>query len=71
LSAKVKNVGEYLRELERDKKEKPDQVKDALEIYIDLWRKTIEKGIVDPKDDISSALAKIDEKGGLYQAAED
>ncbi len=68
--AKVRNVEEYLRELERNKGEKPDQVKDALEAYVDLWRRAIEKGIVSQTDEITEALAKIEEKGGLYQAAE-
>jgi hypothetical protein len=64
-------VREYLKELNEAKKEKPNQIKEAIDIYIDLWKKTIEKGIVDPTDDIDTALSKIDEKGGLYQASEE
>ena len=69
MSSRVKNVREYLKELGEAKKEKPDQVKEAIDIYIDLWKKTIEKGVVEPTDDIGTALSKIDQKGGLYQAA--
>ncbi|MDA4127964.1 MAG: hypothetical protein OK422_00630 [Thaumarchaeota archaeon] len=68
--AKAKNVDEYLRDLEEAKKEKPEQVKEALELYIDLWRKTIEKGIIEDTDEIDVALSKIDKEGGLYKAAE-
>ena len=67
----MRNLEEYLKELERSKKEKPEQVKDALEIYIGLWRKAISKGVVAPDDEIEKALAKIDESGGLYKASED
>ncbi len=62
------NVGEYLQGLKEAEKEKPQQIKEAIEIYIDLWKKTIEKGIVQPTDDIDTALSKIDKRGGLYAA---
>ena len=69
MAAKTKTVKEYLRELDETKKEKPDQVKDALETYINLWETAIEKGVVSDGDEIDDALSKIDAKGGLYQAA--
>jgi hypothetical protein len=71
VTAKAKNLEEYLKELEKNKKDKPEQVRDALDIYLDLWKKAISKGIVAPGDQIEKALAKIDESGGLYKAAED
>ena len=67
----MRSLREYLKELEKTKKGKPDQVKDALEIYLDLWKKAVEKGIVSPDDEIEKALAKIDKAGGLYKAAGD
>lgn len=69
MSSRVKNVQEYLKELGEAKKEKPDQIREAIDIYIDLWKKTIEKGIVETTDDIDTALSKIDKQGGLYAAA--
>lgn len=66
-----KNVTEYLEELEKNKDDKSDQVSDGIEIYLGLWRRALEKGMVQPSDEISDALAKIEEKGGLYEAAED
>ena len=71
MSAKVKNVESYLKELKDSKKEKPQQIKDGIEIYIELWEKAIKRGIVSPDDDVESALQKIDASGGLYKAAED
>ncbi len=71
MSSRVRNVEEYLRELNEAKKEKPVQIREAIEIYIDLWRKTIEKGIVEPTDNIDKALSKIEENGGLYQTSEE
>jgi hypothetical protein len=65
----TKTVGEYLKELRETKKEKPAQVKDALEIYIDLWESAIEKKTIVREDPIDDALAKLDAKGGLYLAA--
>jgi len=67
----VNTVGDYLRELRETRKAKPDQVQDALDIYVDLWKKVIEKGIVSSSDDIDLALSKLDEAGGLYKAAEE
>ena len=66
----MRNVKEYLDELERSKDDRPEQVKEGLESYIDLWKKAIENGVVSPDDDVESALEKVEEKGGLYAAAE-
>ena len=67
----MKNVGDYLAELEKTKNDREEQVKEGLEIYIDLWKKTIENGIVRETDLVEVALEKIEEKGGLYKAAEE
>jgi len=69
LSGKPKTVREYLRELGETKKQKPNQVKEALDIYAALWESVIQKGIVSEDDGMDDALSKIDAKGGLYQAA--
>ena len=69
MSAKVRNVKEYLAELEKTKEGRPDQVKEGLEIYIDLWKSAIQGGVVGELDSVDDALKKIDEKGGLYKAA--
>jgi hypothetical protein len=71
VAARVRTLGEYLKELEKTKKGKPEQVSDALEVYVDLWRKAIEKGIVRVTDEISEALSKVEQSGGLYKAAGD
>jgi hypothetical protein len=68
---KAKNVGEYLQELKRSMEGRSEQVKDGLQIYIDLWSKAIEKGVLSSADDVESALEKLDAKGGLYKAAEE
>ncbi|MDA4114188.1 MAG: hypothetical protein OK474_09100 [Thaumarchaeota archaeon] len=68
---KSRVVSGYLKELRQTKKEKPDQIKEALEIYIQLWERVIEKGLIRPDDDIDEALKKIDANGGLYHAADD
>ena len=64
-------VRDYLKELRENKKGKPAQIKDALEIYIDLWDAAIDKGIVGEGDDVPTALSKLDRAGGLYEAAGD
>lgn len=69
MSRHTNTVGEYLKELRETKKEKPAQVKDALEIYIDLWESAIENKTIVRDDAIDEALVKLDAKGGLYQAA--
>jgi hypothetical protein len=66
-----KRLSEYLAELERNKDEKPDQVREGIEIYLELWKKAVGNGVVLPSDDIGAALAKVEGKGGLYKAAED
>lgn len=71
LARKPKVIAEYLEELERNKDGKPDQVRDGIEIYLDLWRKALERGAVLPSDEISAALAKVEEKGGLYKVVKD
>ena len=67
--SKVKDVRSYIDELKRTKDERPAQVKEGLEIYLDLWEKAIERGVVGETDGIDSALAKIEKEGGLYAAA--
>jgi hypothetical protein len=71
MTGKVSTVREYLAELEKSKKEKPDQVREALDIYLDLWRRTVKSGAVGLSDPITEALAKIEGKGGLYRSAGD
>lgn len=70
MPTRPKSVEDYLKELAGVKRDKPAQIREALEIYIDLWKKTIDKGIVQRTDDIETALMKIDAQGGLYIAAE-
>ncbi len=70
MSGKTRNVRDYLAELEKTRGGRPEQVKEGLAIYIDLWRRTLEKGVVAEDDSVDEALVKIDGKGGLYQAAE-
>ena len=65
----MKDVRTYIEELERTKEDRPEQVKEGLEIYIGLWEKAIERGVVEETDGVDAALAKIDEEGGLYAAA--
>lgn len=71
MSAAPKKVSEYLEELERDVEGKPDQVREGIEIYVGLWRKALQKGVVSETDEVPAALAKVEERGGLYKAAED
>lgn len=70
MSHHVKTVEQYLSELRQNKKEKPKEVRDALEIYIELWESAIKNGKVGREDEIGDAVAKVDASGGLYQAAE-
>jgi hypothetical protein len=69
MAAKVRSLQEYIKELERSKKDKPDQVREALEIYLNLWRKAMENGVVGAGDEMEVAMEKIERSGGLYQAA--
>jgi hypothetical protein len=71
VSAKVRNVKDYLAELEKTKADRAEQVKEGLEIYIDLWKRAIQGGVVAESDSVDEALRKIDGKGGLYKAAGD
>ncbi len=71
MTAKVRNVGDYLAELERSKKDRNDQVREGLEIYIDLWKRAIGRGVIEEGDNVDEALAKMDRVGGLYKAAGD
>ncbi len=68
---KSRLVSGYLKELRLTRKEKPTQIREALEIYIQLWESVVRKGLVSPDDEIGEALKKIDASGGLYQAAQD
>ena len=63
-------VKEYLAKLRETKKGKPAHVKEALEVYIELWDKVVKNGTVSEGDDVDVALSKIDKAGGLYQAAD-
>jgi hypothetical protein len=62
-------VREYLKELRRDKKDKPEQVRESLEIYVRLWESFIKSGLVRPDEEVGLALRKIDASGGLHRAA--
>lgn len=69
MSHRAKTVEQYLKELRQNKKEKPAEVRDALEIYIELWENAIRNKTIGPDEEIESALAKLEAKGGLYKAA--
>ena len=69
MTSRVKDVRSYIDELQRSKDGRPEQVKEGLEIYIGLWEKALERGVVDETDGVDSALAKIEKEGGLYAAA--
>jgi hypothetical protein len=69
LTSRVKDVRTYIDELERTKEGRPEQVREGLEMYIELWEKAIERGVVAESDGVEVALAKIEETGGLYVAA--
>lgn len=66
---KAKSLRDYLGELEKGKEGRPDQVRQGLEMYIDLWKKAIERGVVSLDDDMESALERVDKGGGLYEVA--
>jgi hypothetical protein len=63
------SVRDYLRQLERTKSGKDEQVREGLETFIGLWEKAIENGVVSEADSVEAALAKLEKKGGLYRAA--
>jgi hypothetical protein len=62
-------VREYLEQLKETRKGKPPQIRDALDIYMEMWDKVIKNGTVSGEDDVALALSKIDKAGGLYEAA--
>jgi len=64
-----KDVRTYLDELEKTGEGKTEQVREGLEIYIGLWRKALERGVIAETDGVDDALAKIESEGGLYVAA--
>ena len=70
MTEKAQVLGGYLSELRRAKKDKPEQIAEALEIYIRLWEAVIKKGLAGPEDGVDEALRKVDQRGGLYRAAE-
>jgi len=61
-------VKEYLSQLKENRKGKPSQIREALDIYVELWARAIEQGTVSEDDEIGEALSKLDRAGGLYQA---
>ena len=65
----AKDVRTYLEELEKTKEGRAEQVKQGLEIYIGLWRRAVERGVIAETDGVDDALAKIESEGGLYTAA--
>jgi hypothetical protein len=66
---KAKDVRKYLEELEKTKEGRTEQVKEGLEIYISLWRRAMERGVIAGTDGVDDALAKIEKAGGMYVAA--
>ena len=63
-------VAKYLEDLRRNKDDKPEQVRDGIDAFLDLWGRVLELGLVDSTDEMDLALSKIERKGGLYKAAE-
>ncbi|MDG6985852.1 MAG: hypothetical protein JRM73_03800 [Nitrososphaerota archaeon] len=59
-----------MEDLQKNLTNRDPQVKEGLELYLGLWNKAVEKGIVSRTDDVDHALAKLEEKGGLVKAAE-
>lgn len=71
MKARAKSVGEYIKELEGTTAGRSDQVKEGLGIYVGLWKRALERGVVVESDGVDEALSKIEEKGGLLEAAGD
>ena len=69
MTVRMKDVRTYIDELERTKEDRPEQVKEGLEIYINLWKRAVERGVVEETDGVDAALTKIEKEGGLYAAA--
>ena len=61
-------VREYLDQLKETRKGKPPQIREALDIYMEMWDKIIKNGTVSGEDEVALALSKIDKAGGLYEA---
>jgi len=66
--ARPRSVRGYIEELERTKEGRPEQVKEGLEAYLDLWKRAVANGVVLEDDDVETALEKVEKKGGLYAA---
>jgi len=62
-------VKEYLEQLRETRKGKPSQIRDALDIYVELWDKVIKNGVVSEDDEVGEALLKLEKAGGLYEAS--
>jgi hypothetical protein len=62
-------VREYLEQLKETRKGKPAQIREALDIYVEMWDKVIKNGTVSGEDEVALALSKLDKAGGLYEAA--
>ena len=62
-------VKDYIGQLKQTRKGKPPQIREALDIYLDLWDKAIKNRIVSEEDEVAEALAKVEKAGGLYEAA--
>jgi hypothetical protein len=62
-------VREYIEQLKETRKGKPPQIRDALDVYMEMWDKVIKNGTVSEDDEVALALAKIDKAGGLYEAS--
>lgn len=62
-------VKEYLDQLKETRKGKPAQIREALDIYVEMWDRVIKNGTVSEQDEVALALSKIDKAGGLYEAA--
>jgi hypothetical protein len=62
-------VREYLEQLKETRKGKPPQIREALDIYVEMWDKVIKNGTVSGEDEVAIALSKLDKAGGLYEAA--
>ena len=69
MASPVRTLEEYLQDLQARMQNRPDQVKEGMEIYVGLWRKAIDLGVVEPSDEIARALEKVESMGGLYKAA--
>jgi len=70
LGAAPKTVTTYLEELRKSREGKPDPLREAIDAYVALWERALERHVVEPSDDRGSALAKVDGAGGLYEAGE-